>query len=41
MFIVLMTTAHHKPGGDQDGGCVDEATQQTLSKKDNRNEYYY
>ena len=32
LFIVLMTTAHEEPGGGQDGGCVDEATQQTLSK---------
>ena len=32
MFIVLMTTAHEEPGGGQDGGCVDEVTQQTLSK---------
>ena len=37
-----MTTAHHKQEGDQDGGCVDEATQQTLSKdtkEDKRNGY--
>ena len=34
MFIVLMTTAHEEPGGGQDGGCVDEVTQQTLSKQD-------
>ena len=32
LFIVLMTTAHEEPGGGQDGGCVDEVTQQTLSK---------
>ena len=32
MFIVLMTTAHEKPGGGQDGGCVDDVTQQSLSK---------
>ena len=32
IFIVLMTTAHEEPGGGQDGGCVDEVTQQTLSK---------
>ena len=44
MFIVLMTTAHEEPGGGQDGGCVDEVTQQTLSKWDmlvhKHNEYY-
>ena len=28
----LMTTAHEEPGGGQDGGCVDEVTQETLSK---------
>ena len=32
MFIVLITTALEEPGGGQDGGCVDEVTQQTLSK---------
>ena len=26
-----MTTAHEEPLGGQDGGCVDEVTQQTLS----------
>ena len=30
--IVLMTTAHEEPGGGQDRGCVDEVTQQALSK---------
>ena len=42
MFIVLMTTAHEEPGGGQDGGCVDEVTQQTLSKYliCKHNEYY-
>ena len=34
MFIVLMTTAHEEPEGSQDGGCVDEVAQQTLSKQD-------
>ena len=32
MFIVLITTAHEESGGGQDGGCVDEVTQQALSK---------
>ena len=32
--LMLMTTAHEEPGGGQDGGCVDEVTQQTLSKWD-------
>ena len=27
-----MTTAHEDTGGGQDGECVDEVTQQTLSK---------
>ena len=42
MFIVLMTTAHEKPGGGQDGGCVDDVTQQSLSKYliHKHNEYY-
>ena len=42
--LLLSTTAHKQPGGTQDGGCVDEIFQQTLSKKDmltfKHNEYY-
>ena len=34
LLIVLIATAHEEPGGGQDGGCVDEITQQTLSKSD-------
>ena len=30
LVIDFMTTAHEEPGGGQDGGCVDEVTQQTL-----------